>query len=271
MNFSEDLALALEAARNAAEVIRKLSKNHRDLGVRYKGRNDIVTEADVEAEKVIINTIRERTSGDEFLAEETEGDTELSDARTWIIDPIDGTTNFAHGFPIYCVSIALYENREPKIGVILEVNTREEFYAEKGKGAYLNGEPIKVSPDHNPSSSLITTGFPYRNMELLEDYIELLKVLLQRVQGMRRPGSAAYDLCCVAAGRCEGFYEYGLAPWDVAAGSLIVREAGGKVTDWLGGENWLFGRRLIAGNKGLHDFLLKQIKDHFRKVHLSNG
>ncbi len=271
MNFSEDLTIALKAARNAADVIRQLSINHRNLDIRYKGRNDIVTEADLEAEKVIINTIREHTDGDSFLAEETEGGNELTDARTWIIDPIDGTTNFAHGFPIYCVSIALYENKEAKTAVILEVNSNEEFYAEKGKGAFLNGEPIKVSPNNNPSASLITTGFPFRNMELLEDYIELLKELLQRVQGMRRPGSAAYDLCCVASGRCEGFYEYGLAPWDVAAGSLIVREAGGKITDWLGGQNWLFGRRLIAGNKGVHDFLLKEIKDHFKKVHLSNG
>ena len=271
MSTSQELTTALDAARKASELIRKLSNNHRDLGVRYKGRNDIVTEADVEAEKVIIQTIREAFPDDQFLAEETEGDNELTDQRTWIIDPIDGTTNFAHGFPVFCVSIALYENQQAVVGVILEVNSREEFYAEKGKGAFMNGEPIRVSPDNNPSSSLITTGFPYRNMELLEDYIELLKGLLQRVQGMRRPGSAAYDLCCVASGRCEGFYEYGLAPWDVAAGSLIVREAGGKVTDWLGQDNWLFGRRLIAGNKGVHAFLQKEIKDHFKKVHLSNG
>lgn len=271
MNTSKNLETALQAARNAAELIREKAENHRNLDVRFKGRNDIVTEADVQAEKVIINTIKEKFPEDQFLAEETSGEHQLTDERTWIIDPIDGTTNFAHGFPVYCVSIALYENKKATSAVIIEVNSREEFTAERGEGAWLNDEVIKVSPDNNPNSALITTGFPYKNMELLEDYIELLKELLQKVQGMRRPGSAAYDLCCVASGRCEGFYEYGLSPWDVAAGSLIVQEAGGQVSDWLGKENWLFGKRLIAGNKGVQKFLLKQIKDHFKKTHLSNG
>ena len=271
MSLSENLEVALLAARNAAKLIKEKSAHHRDLDVRFKGRNDIVTEADLEAEKIIINTIKEHFPEDQFLAEETSGEHQLTDERTWIIDPIDGTTNFAHGFPVYCVSIALYINKTAQTGVIIEVNSDREFTAEKDKGAQLNGEPIHVSPDHNPNHALITTGFPYRNMVLLEDYIELLKMLLQKVQGMRRPGSAAYDLCLVASGMCEGFYEYGLSPWDVAAGSLIVQEAGGQVTDWRGGTDWLFGKRIIAANRGVHDFLLKQINDHFKQEHLSNG
>ena len=271
MSHSENLETAIQAARTAARRIRELAPQHREMTVRYKGRNDIVTQADVEAEKLIIETIQTRFPEDHFLAEETAGDQTLSDARTWIIDPIDGTTNFAHGFPVFCVSIALYENRQPVSAIILEVSSGEEFTAEKDQGAYLNGTRIHVSPDNNPASSLLSTGFPYKNMELLEDYLKLFKALLQKVQGMRRPGSAAYDLCCVASGRCEGFYEYGLSAWDVAAGALIVREAGGFVSDWHGGENWLFGRRLIAGNKGVHPFLVKQIGDHVSKKHLSNG
>jgi myo-inositol-1(or 4)-monophosphatase len=187
----------------------------------------------------------------------------MPNGRTWLVDPIDGTTNFAHGFPVYCVSIGLWENHEPQMGLVLEVSRNECFTAIKGKGAFLNGNPITVSKQDDPSNALIGTGFPYNDLSLVDHYLQFFRMLMTNVQGLRRPGAASYDLCCVACGRFEGFYEYSLNPWDVGAAALIVEEAGGKISDWSGGKNWLFGKRIIAGNTSLHTFLLDQIANYF--------
>lgn len=255
-----DLEIAKLAAKEAAKIILHFHHNRNELSIDFKGKNDLVTGADVASEEKIIDVLKTHLPNDSILAEESTGRVSLGNERTWIIDPIDGTTNFAHSFPVFCVSIALWENKQAKTAVVLEVNSNQLFAAEKGNGATCNDEPISISNMKNPQNSLIATGFPYQDMELLDDYLALFRDLMQHTQGLRRPGSAAYDLCLVASGKCDGFYEYGLAPWDTAAGTLIIQEAGGLVTDWDGGEEWLFGRRIICGNPEIHSFLKEKIQ-----------
>ncbi|HAW79046.1 MAG TPA: inositol monophosphatase [Balneola sp.] len=262
-NYSEDLKVAKEAAEKASEIIRNYSTSE-SFSVRLKGKNDLVTEADVASEKEIISTIKKAFPVDEFLAEESNTKTKLPDGRVWIIDPIDGTTNFAHGFPVYCISIALWVDGVPKVGLIKEVAKGELFWAIAGEGAFLDGKEIRVSKTSDPSTSLIGTGFPYTAFKDVDKYLNLLRNLMQNTHGIRRPGAASYDLCCVASGRFDGFFEYGLSPWDVAAGALIIQEAGGLVTDWNNGEDWLFGKSIIAGNADMVQFLQTQIDQHFK-------
>jgi myo-inositol-1(or 4)-monophosphatase len=258
---SKTLQTARRAAEKAKEVITYYDRNRSRLDIGLKGKNDLITRADGDAEREIIRVIRETFPDDDILAEESASETRLTDRRTWIIDPIDGTTNFAHGVPVYCVSIAMWENRTPQTALVLEVNRDEWFTAEAGRGAWLNGEKMSVSDIRKPEESLLATGFPYRDLGLVDAYLELFKAFMHDTQGVRRPGSAAFDQCMVAAGRCDGFFEYGLSPWDVAAGSLLIREAGGVVTDWTGGGDWLFGQRIVAGNDRIHQFQLEKIRE----------
>lgn len=255
--MNKDLEVALKAARAGVETIN--GYKNKALNVQQKGFHDLVTDADLAAEKTILDVINDHFPDDEILAEETADKDTLSKSRTWIIDPIDGTTNFAHGFPIYCVSVALWENREAKVGVVIEVNRNEEFTAVKGEGAFLNGEKISVSDKADPKRAFIATGFPYNDLSLIESYLKLFRHLMKELQGIRRPGAASYDLCCVACGRFDGFYEYSLHAWDVAAAALIIKEAGGKVTNWSGGSDWLFGQRIVTGNTTIHKYLLDQL------------
>lgn len=262
MNYSKELEVANKAANAAAKIIRKYAKQA-SFNISLKGKNDLVTDADLVSEQKIIECIKEAFPGDEILAEESQQKDKLPKGRVWIIDPIDGTTNFAHGFPAYCISIALWVNKEPAVGLVMEVANNELFYAVKGEGAYRNGKPIQISVQDDPGSSLIGTGFPYKELDLVDDYLKLFKRMMEITHGVRRPGTAAWDLCNVACGRFDGFYEYGLSAWDVAAGSLIIKEAGGMVMDWNGGDDWLFGKRIIAGNNAMCEFLLKEIKKCF--------
>jgi myo-inositol-1(or 4)-monophosphatase len=163
----------------------------------------------------------------------------------------------------------LYEEKKPIVALIMEVAKSELFTAVKGKGAYLNGRPIQVSSISEAGQSLLATGFPYRDLGLLDEYLNLFKTFIQQTHGVRRPGSAAYDLACVAAGRFEAFYEYGLSPWDVAAGILLVQEAGGVVTDWTGNDDYVFGKRIVAGNEAVHAYVLEQINLHFKPEQLT--
>ncbi len=261
-DFTIELNLAKKAAKAAAEIIKNY-RTQNSFSINFKGKNDLVTEADVQAEKEILSIIRREFPDDSILAEESSEKQEISERRTWLIDPIDGTTNFAHGFPVFCVSIALWENGSPQMGLVLEVSRNEYFTAVKGKGAFLNGAPITVSKCDDPSNALIGTGFPYNDVSLLDNYLQFFRMLMTTVQGVRRPGAASYDLCCVACGRFEGFYEYALNPWDVGAAALIVQEAGGTVSDWSGGSDWLFGKRIVAGNPMAHKFLLDEIANYF--------
>jgi myo-inositol-1(or 4)-monophosphatase len=268
LSYNEELRTAKLAAQEAAAIIRGF-RSGKSFGIELKGKNDLVTDADLASENSIIETIKTSFPSDRFLAEESNTYTELPSGRVWIIDPIDGTTNFAHGFAPYCVSIALWEDKVAKVGVVLEVAHDELFWAVEGEGAWLNDNKIEISTITDPSKSLIATGFPYSHFELVDPYLVLLKKLMQKTHGIRRPGAASYDLCCVAAGRVEGFYEYGLSPWDVAAGSLIIKEAGGTITDWVGGQGWLFGRRIICGNNEIVEFLQTEVKRAFLKKNLT--
>jgi myo-inositol-1(or 4)-monophosphatase len=199
--------------------------------------------------------------GSGFIAEEGTS-TKKSDTYNWIIDPLDGTTNFSHGVPVFAVSIALMKRNELVLGVVYEINRDECFHAVKGQGAFLNHVSIKVSPVQTIDKALLATGFPYYNFDQMKQYLAILDEFMKGTHGLRRMGSAAVDLAYTACGRFEGFFEYNLQPWDVAAGALIVKEAGGLVTDFSGGNDFLFGRQIVAGNQVQPD-ILKMIKQHW--------
>jgi myo-inositol-1(or 4)-monophosphatase len=255
-----DLNIALKAARAGVYKIKEFE--NRSLNTREKGFHDLVTDADLATEKEILGILTAEFPDDDILAEETADKDSLTENRTWIVDPIDGTTNFAHDFPIYCVSVALWEKRQPKVGVVIEVNRHEEFTAVAGHGAWLNGKRISASNTSNPRDGFVATGFPYNDLSLVDPYLKLFRHLMEELQGIRRPGAATFDLCCVACGRFDGFFEYSLHAWDVAAAALIIQEAGGTVTDWQGGDDWLFGQRIIAGNPKIQAHLFERIKEY---------
>ena len=265
--YSGELQTARTAAAAAAELINSYRQNL-DFDIEYKGKNDLVTDADLEAEKTILGILSDAYPDDRFMAEESSQDQQMPEARTWLVDPVDGTINFAHGFPPYCVSIALWEGGEPAVGVVIEVNSGELFWAEKGEGAYLNDRQIRVSAISDPAGALIGTGFPYKDLGLMKNYLAFFEWLLHNTHGVRRAGSAAYDLGCIAAGRIDGFYEYSLSPWDLGAGVLLIQEAGGVLSDWEGGDEWLLGKRIVAGNRDIHRFLLEKLPDHFTEEQL---
>ncbi|GAB5409292.1 MAG: inositol monophosphatase family protein [Balneolaceae bacterium] len=267
MNFKKELDTTLKAAEAAAKIIREYASDQ-SFEIDLKRKNDLVTDADLASEKKIIEIIKAEFPEDQFLAEESNTYTELPPGRVWIIDPIDGTTNFSHGFPPYCVSIAFWEDGIAKVGLVLEVANDECFWAVEGEGAYLGETKLSVSEITDPSKALIATGFPYSHFELVDPYLQVLKNMMQKTHGVRRAGAASYDLCCVAAGRVEGFYEYGLNPWDIAAGMLIIKEAGGISTDWKGEQNQLFGKRIITGNSFICKFLQKQLEACFDEEEL---
>lgn len=254
--------IAMEAADAGAAVIRDFLADGASLDIRHKGVHDLVTRADIATEEAIVAVIRRHRPDDAILGEEgTDGGrgVRASDQPVWIIDPIDGTTNFAHGVPFYAISIACWVRDQALAAVVHCPPTGERFTAEAGKGAFLNGRRIRVSAITDPGMALLGTGFPYRDLSLMEPYMNLFRRFMKETQGVRRPGSASLDLCFVAAGRYDGFYEYALAPWDVAAGALIVKEAGGVVTDWTSGDRWLHGKRIIAANPAIHEYLSKCI------------
>ncbi len=251
--MTSELESTLSAAMKAGEVLRAgFGAEH---AITYKGEVDFVTEVDKEAEQVIREELLGIFPTHGMLAEEGGELAGEGDAR-WIVDPLDGTTNYAHGLPIFCVSIALERSGEVVLGVVHDPMHEEIFVAERGRGATLNGEPIKVSDTDELIRALIATGFPYDRAEVPEA-LELFGRFAVTTQGMRRLGSAALDLCYVASGRIDGYYERGIWPWDLAAGSVILQEAGGKVTDYRGGVLDLEGRQIVASNGALHAAMTK--------------
>lgn len=230
--------------------------------VETKSKNDFVSYVDKTSEEKIIQKLSELLPESGFIAEEGTS-TKKGEEYNWVIDPLDGTTNFIHGLPCFSVSIALLQNEELVLGVIYEVNFDECFYAWKGSKAYLNGTEITVSKAAKLSDALLATGFPYYDYSRMREYMDSFEYFMKNTHGLRRLGSAATDLAYVACGRFEGFYEYCLQPWDVAAGAFIVRQAGGKVSDFKGGNDYLFGREIVAGNDHLFDEFLTAIKKHF--------
>ncbi len=251
------LNIGIRAARRAGDsIIRSLGRLD-SLKVDTKGRNDFVTDVDRRAEAEIIATVRRSHPDHAFLGEESgrSGDGEF----LWIIDPLDGTTNFLHGFPVFAVSIAVEHRHRIEHAVVYDPMRQELFTASRGDGAQLDGKRIRVSSQRGLEGSLIGTGFPFREGGgTIDDYLAILKAVMAVAAGVRRPGAAALDLAYVAAGRLDGFWEFGLKPWDTAAGTLLIREAGGRVGTPGGGE-YTLGPNVIAGNPKVYAALLDAI------------
>lgn len=241
--------VALRAAHAAGRIhLRRLS---RIKVTRKTNAIDLVTEADRESERAVIRTLNRAFPEHAILAEESGANARHS-AHRWIIDPLDGTTNFAHGFPQFCVSIAYERRGRLELAVVFDALKRELFVAVRGRGARLNGRPIHVSATPSLDRALLATGFPYDRRERRNFYFTFWEAFMMRTQGVRRTGSAALDLCYVACGRVDAFWEFGLRPWDVAAGALIVAEAGGRVTNLDGSALDLDARKILASNRKLH-------------------
>lgn len=229
------------------------------VAMETKGVHDYVTQFDKQSEKTIVARLKELVPGCGFIAEEGT-ETFLSDRFNWIVDPLDGTTNFIHGLPPTAISIALREGDEIVIGVVYEIWRDECFYAYKGSAAYLNGHPIHVSNCPDLNASLLATGFPYSDFSILASFMKYMEWSMQHTHGLRRLGSAATDLVYTACGRCDGYFEYGMKPYDVAAGAFIAQQAGGKVSDFSGGDNWLFGREIVVSGPTLFPEFLKSLQ-----------
>ena len=250
-----------DVAKQAGEFIRKEASKFSTSDVEVKGLHNFVTYVDKGAEKIIVDRLQEILPEAGFITEE-ETNTTRGERFNWVIDPLDGTTNYIHGLPPYAVSIGLLENNLPVTGVVYEVTLDECFYAWKDSPAFLNGKEIRVSDRAQVKDALIATGFPYYDFDLMRSYINCLEHFLQNSHGVRRLGSAATDLSYVACGRFEGFYEYSLSPWDVAGGAFILQQAGGRLSDFSGGDNYIFGKELVAANQFIFDEFLKTVQ-HF--------
>jgi myo-inositol-1(or 4)-monophosphatase len=255
------LNIAVKAARRAGAIINRASQDIGTLTIKSKNFNDFVSEVDVAAERAIIDTLRDAYPSHGFLGEES-GSTSHQSDFIWIIDPLDGTTNFLHSFPHYCVSIALQRKGEITQAVIYEPNRNDLYTATKGRGAFLNDKRIRVSKCDKLQEALIGTGFPFRDFKYLDDYLHMFKSMLQKTAGIRRAGSAALDLAYVASGALDGFWEIGLSPWDIAAGGLLIQEAGGIVTDLSGKTGWLESGNILVASAKIHDDMQATIASH---------
>ena len=256
-NLHPMLNVAVKAARAAGAIINRAALDVESVRVSQKHVNDFVTEVDHASEKVIIETLLGAYPGHGILAEEsgTEHGAKDSDS-VWIIDPLDGTTNFIHGFPVYCVSIALAVRGRVEQAVIYDPTRNDLFTSTRGRGAYLNDRRIRVSKRTQLKESLVSTGFPFRPGDNFNIYLRMMADVMKRTAGLRRPGAAALDLAYVAAGFTEGFFETGLSPWDVAAGSLLVTEAGGLIGNFTGEANFLEQKECVAGNPRVYGQLV---------------
>jgi len=248
-----------DIAKQAGVFIRKESRTFSANSVEVKGLHNFVSYVDKGAEIIIVDHLQELLPEAGFIAEEGTS-ASRGEQFNWVIDPLDGTTNFIHGLPPYAVSIGLLENDCPVMGVVYEITLDECFYAWKDSPAFLNGKTIRVSDRTKVQDALIATGFPYYDYHLMRPYINCLEYFLQNSHGVRRLGSAAVDLAYVACGRFEAFYEYGLNPWDVAGGAFILQQAGGKSSDFSGGDNYIFGKELVAANSAVFNEFLHIIQ-----------
>lgn len=255
------LNIAIRAARRAGDIILRGLNNLDALHIQEKSPKDYVSEIDQQAEQAIIEILLKAYPDHAILGEE--GGQQGSGDFLWIIDPLDGTTNFLHGMPQFAVSIALQVQGKLEIGLVYDPVSGELFTAQRGGGAYLNNRRIRVSRNPEMKNALIGTGFPYRDVAYLDKYLAIFRELVPLTAGMRRPGSAALDLAFTAAGRYDGFWEFRLKPWDIAAGALLVREAGGVVTDVRGDEDYLATGDIVAGNLKIHAALMNTIRPHY--------
>ena len=254
------LNIAVRAAREAGKIITQHFQRIDSLTISSKAKNDFVSEVDLMAEQAIIETIRKAYPDHAILAEESgsQGDNEFE----WVIDPLDGTTNFLHGFPQFAVSIALRHKGILTQGVVYDPISQELYTASRGSGAMLNDRRIRVANSRGLDGALLGTGFPFRQQEHLDMYLDTFKALFTDTSGIRRPGSAALDLAYVAAGRMDGFWELGLSQWDMAAGALLILEAGGIVGDFSGGHSYLEKGHIVAGNPKMFKAILSTIRPH---------
>ena len=254
------LNIAVKAARRAGSIITRASEDIGSLTINDKGFNDFVSEVDLASEKEIIRVLKTAYPDHAFLGEES-GLTHQAD-NIWIIDPLDGTTNFLHGFPQYCISIALEQKGEITQAVIYDPNRNDLFTATKGQGAYLNQRRIRVSNKSKLKDSILGTGFPFRDFQHLPVYLKIFEEVVRGTSGIRRPGSAALDLAYVAAGWFDGFFEINLSKWDIAAGGLLVTEAGGIVSDFSEKEGWIESGNIVATTPKIYEPLIKIIQSH---------
>lgn len=250
---------AIKAAKKAGKLLKE--NLNKEKKIAFKGEVDLVTELDRAAEELIIDILTSGLPESGILTEEREEIVALNDYR-WIVDPLDGTTNYAHSYPVFCVSIALEKKGEVILGVVYDPNLEELFVAEKGKGATLNGEEIIVSETSDLSRSLLSTGFPYDIRTSPDNNLNFFASFALKAQAIRRAGSAALDLCYVACGRFDGFWELKLKPWDVAGGGLIVQEAGGKVTDFRGNSLCVDSKETLASNGKLHEAMMEVLENN---------
>ncbi len=263
----DELKVYLDSAKAAARAGAKALTAYwgQRLHVENKKRFDYVTDADIASENAVLNEIRQRHPEHDILSEETPADLAHAKAQQgplWVVDPLDGTTNFIHGFPHVAVSVALLLQGRPAVGVVLDLTKGEEFTASRGGGAWLGSQRLKAA-ELPRERALLLTGFPFRNKELLDPYLALFKDIFTQCAGVRRAGTASLDLAYVAAGRGQGFWELGLKPWDLAAGILLVEEAGGLVSDFQGGDGALWSGNVVAAAKELHPWLQGQCAAHF--------
>ena len=263
--FSDRLFLttAIEAVVRAGEM--QLAQAGGDLRVAKKGVIDLVTDVDVAIERMFRALVAERFPDHQVLAEEMGGSSSVPHGPCWVFDPIDGTTNYAHGLPIFCASVALEIDGVAQVAAVYDPNRKELFTAERGGGAYLNGRPLHVSGAATLVDAMLVTGFPYDVHQRVEEIVGLFGAFVARARAVRRLGSAAIDLCYVAAGRMDGFWESDLKPWDIAGGSLIVAEAGGRVTNMDGSPFASRGGHVLATNALIHDAMLEVIGDFRRR------
>lgn len=255
MNFENVCKQVQELVINTGDFI----KNARPETIETKGKHDFVTSVDKKSEEKLVAGLRNILPEAGFIVEEKTSEKQ-GETYQWIIDPLDGTTNFIHGLPPYAISVALVSDKEILLGVIYEVITSECFYAWKGSKAYLNGKEIHVTQTEKIEDSLIATGFPFTNFSKMDEFMDTLTYFMKHSHGLRRLGSAATDLAYLACGRFDGFYEYALKPWDVAAGVIIIQQAGGKVCDFSGGDDYLFGQEIVASNSHIFNQFSTEIK-----------
>jgi len=253
------LNTAVKAARKAGSIISRASFDLDKLTIRAKRQKDYVSEVDDAAEEAILAVLREAYPDHGVLAEES-GRSDRKSDYVWVVDPLDGTTNFLHGNPQYCVSIGLLVKGVPTQAVVFDPNRNELFTATKGVGAYMNDRRIRVSRTEKLEQALVGTGFPFKEVGNLDEYMRMLKNIMLSTSGVRRPGAAALDLAWVAAGRLDAFWEIGLSPWDMAAGALLVREAGGLIADLDGEDRFLDSGRVLASNAKLFAAVMQTLK-----------
>lgn len=263
MNYELLCNKVIAIARLTGNFIRKESLNFDDAKIEYKGLNDLVSYVDKTAERQLVKNLKKILPEAGFITEEDETENTYNQPFTWIIDPLDGTTNFIHGIPTFSISIALYEGLEPVLGVVYEINRGEMFYSYKGAPAYLNNKVIRVSQSSNLSQCLLATGFPYYQFDKQPQYIQLFTEMMQKCHGLRRIGSAAVDLAYVACGRFDAYFEYNLNSYDMAAGAFLVKQAGGQLHNFSGGDEYLNTREIVASNGLVTQEILDTIKKHF--------